>query len=452
MAGLFSREPPSANEQSNFAVCGSEAPRSATDILTFQREQGGLLRTCSRRDMRAPFVLLVPSAALSLQMWRPVLHTRRATLGRTLSAITGRGEGRGGLFGDVTQTIGNTPVVRISEKLAPPGVELYAKCEYFNPLSSVKDRLALAIIEDAEAKGVLKPGDTVVEATSGNTGIAVAMICAQRGYDCVICMAEQFSVERRRLMRMLGAKVIVTPKAGKGTGMVRKAEELCEKHGWFLCHQFETEANWKFHEVTTGPEIINDFKETKLTHWVTGYGTGGTFHGAGKAIKAALPDVKIVLAEPEAAGLLASGIKTERMPDGSPASSHPAFAAHPIQGWTPDFIPKVLEDAPMEQLMDELMPIPGDKAIETARLLAAKEGLLTGISGGGTMWAALETANKAPKGSVILAMLPDTGERYLSTPLFSTIEADMDDAELEIAKSTPSYQLIPGEEPVLQAA
>lgn len=385
-------------------------------------------------------------------MFRPVVRNTAPKLVRGLSATAGRGAGRGGVYEDVTSTIGNTPCVKISPKLAPEGVEVYAKCEYFNPLSSVKDRLALAIIEDAEKRGVLKPGDTVVEATSGNTGIAVAMVCAQRGYDCVICMAEQFSVERRRLMRMLGAKVIVTPKAGKASGMVRKAEELCEEHGWFLCHQFETEANWKFHEVTTGPEIVNDFKDKKLTHWVTGYGTGGTFHGAGKALKESDENIKIVLAEPEAAALLASGIKTERKDDGSPASSHPAFGAHPIQGWTPDFIPKVLEDAPMDKLMDELISIPGDKAIETAKLLAAKEGLLTGISGGGTMWAALEVAKEAPKGSVILAMLPDTGERYLSTPLFATVDAEMDEAELEIAQSTPSFQLVPGKEPVLQVA
>ena len=371
----------------------------------------------------------------------------------SLGAVGSRGAGRGGVYEDLTGMVGNTPVVKISDKLAPEGVEVYAKCEYFNPLSSVKDRLAVAIIEEAEASGALKPGMTVVEATSGNTGIAVAMVCAQRGYDCVICMAEPFSVERRRLMRMLGAKVIVTPKAGKGTGMVRKAEELCAKHGWFLCHQFENEANWKFHEATTGPEIVNDFAAAgkTLTHWVTGYGTGGTFHGAGKALKESLPDVKIVLAEPEAAGLLASGTPTPRNADGSPAESHPAFAAHPIQGWTPDFIPKVLDDAPMDALMDELFPIPGDAAVSTAKALAAKEGLLTGISGGGTMYAALETAKNAPKGSVILAMLPDTGERYLSTPLFADIPADMNDDELSIAKSTPSFQLIPGEEPVLAA-
>ena len=302
--------------------------------------------------------------------------------------------GRGQLYEDITKTIGNTPVVKISDKMCPPDVELYVKCEYFNPLSSVKDRLALAIIQDAEARGDLKPGDTVVEATSGNTGIAVAMVCAQRGYNCVICMAEPFSVERRKLMRMLGAKVIVTPKAGKGTGMVRKAEELCAKHGWFLCHQFENEANWKFHQETTGPEVLADFDGKRLDYWVTGYGTGGTFHGAGKAIKAKRPDVKIVLAEPEDAGLLASGIPTERNADGSHKESHPAFKPHPIQGWTPDFIPKVLEDAPMPELMEELVPIPGAEAIKTSKMLAAKEGLLTGISGGGTMWAALETAKK----------------------------------------------------------
>merc|ERR1719207_174140 len=289
--------------------------------------------------------------------------------GRALHATAARGAGSGGLFEDATALVGNTPVVKISDKLAPPGVEVYAKCEYFNPLASVKDRLAVAIIEDAEKRGELKPGMTVVEATSGNTGIAVAMVCAQRGYDCVICMAEPFSVERRRLMRMLGAKVIVTPKAGKGTGMVRKAEELCAKNGWFLCHQFENEANWKFHEKTTGPEILADFDGKRLDYWVTGYGTGGTFHGAGKAIKAARPDVKIVLAEPADAGLLASGVPTERNADGSPAVSHPAFKPHPIQGWTPDFIPKVLEDAPMPDLMDELVPIPAASAIATAKAL-----------------------------------------------------------------------------------
>jgi len=366
------------------------------------------------------------------------LHSRRAA-----TRSKARGDGYGELLADITETIGNTPVVKISDKLAPKGRTIYAKCEFFNPLSSVKDRLALAIIEDAEKKGTLKKGDTVVEATSGNTGIAVAMLCAQRGYKCVITMAEPFSIERRKIMRMLGAKVIVTPKKDKGTGMVRKAEELCKEHGWFLCHQFENEANWQFHEKTTGPEIVNDFKGKKLDYWVTGYGTGGTFHGAGKYLKEQLPDVKIVLAEPAAAGLLASGVPTERNPDGSPAGSHPAFSPHPIQGWTPDFIPKVLEDGMGLELMDEFLPIPGDAGIETSQLLAKKEGILTGISGGATMWAAIETAKAAPEGSVILAMLPDTGERYLSTPLYASISADMNEEELEITKSTPGYQLLP---------
>jgi cysteine synthase len=246
-------------------------------------------------------------------------------------------------------------------------------------------------------------------------------------------------------MRMLGAKVIVTPKAGKGTGMVEKAAELAEKHGWFLCHQFETDANWKFHEETTGPEICNDLKsiESKMDYWVTGYGTGGTFHGAGKYIKKNSPDTKIVLAEPGAANLLDSGIATERNDDGSPKGSHPAFKSHPIQGWTPDFIPLVLEKGMDLKLMDEYVAIPDGAAVETSQALAKNEGILTGISGGATMWAAIETAKKAPEGSVIVCMLPDTGERYLSTPLFSSIDADMNEEELEIAKSTPSHILLP---------
>ena len=254
--------------------------------------------------------------------------------GRNKNKAKARGDGYGPPLDNISEAVGNTPMVKISDRLCPAGRTIYAKCEYFNPLSSVKDRLALSIIESAEKDGTLKPGDTVIEATSGNTGIAVAMMCAQRGYDCVITMAEPFSVERRKLMRMLGAKVIVTPKAGKGTGMVEKAAELAEKHGWFLCHQFETDANWKFHEATTGPEICNDLRAIKsnFDYWVTGYGTGGTFHGAGKYIKSKSPDTKIILAEPGAAALLKSGTPTERNADGSPAGSHPAFAAHPIQG------------------------------------------------------------------------------------------------------------------------
>mmetsp|Transcript_2590 Transcript_2590/g.3975 ORF Transcript_2590/g.3975 Transcript_2590/m.3975 type:complete len:391 (-) Transcript_2590:125-1297(-) len=352
-----------------------------------------------------------------------------------------RGEGYGAPVDNISETVGNTPMVKINDRLCPEGRTIYAKCEFFNPLSSVKDRLALSIIETAEKEGKLKPGDTVIEATSGNTGIAVAMMAAQRGYNCVITMAEPFSVERRKLMRMLGAKVIVTPKAGKGFGMVEKASELAEANGWFLCHQFETDANWKIHEQTTGPEICNDLKDQKFDYWVTGYGTGGTFHGAGKYIKENSPDTKIVLAEPGAADLIDSGISTERKEDGSPCGTHPAFSPHPIQGWTPDFIPLVLEKGMKLDLMDEYVAIPDGAAVETSQALAKTQGILTGISGGATMWAAIETAKKAPEGSVIVAMLPDTGERYLSTPLFASIEADMNEEEIAISKSTPSWIL-----------
>ena len=271
------------------------------------------------------------------------------------------------------------------------------------------------------------------------------MMCAQRGYKCVIVMAEVFSVERRKLMRMLGAKVIITPKSGKGFGMVEKAKELSEKHGWFLCHQFETQANWKFHEATTGPEILNDLSKVdqKLDYWVTGYGTGGTFHGAAKYIKSKSPDTKIVLAEPAVAAVVKSGVPTERNDDGTPKASHPAFTGHPIQGWTPDFVPLNLEQGLNLKLMDDYVAIPNTAGIETSQKLACTEGILTGISGGATVWAALETAKKAPQGSVIVCMMPDTGERYLSTPLFASIGADMNEEELEIARSTPRFILEP---------
>jgi len=372
----------------------------------------------------------------------------RKVLGLTKTNAKARGEGYGAPLADISEMVGNTPMIQLSDELTGcPGVTIYAKAEFANPLSSVKDRLALSIIETAEADGSLKPGQTVIEATSGNTGIAVAMMCAQRGYPCVIIMAEPFSVERRKLMRMLGAKVIVTPKAGKGTGMVAKASELADKHGWFLCHQFETDANWKIHEATTGPEILNDLKciDSKLDYWVTGYGTGGTFHGTGKYLKANSPATKIVLAEPGAAALVDSGIATERNDDGSPVATHPAFAAHPVQGWTPDFIPLVLEQglALKEKLMDDYVAIPDGAAVQVAQDLASKEGILTGISGGATVYAAIETAKKAQKGDVIVCMLPDTGERYLSTPLFASIAADMNEEELEIARSTPSFILEP---------
>jgi len=388
-----------------------------------------LLGAAALADTVSAFV--APSSSISSSKTEPI----------TKLQAKARGEGYGPPLDNISEAVGNTPLVKISDRIAPAGRTIYAKCEYFNPLSSVKDRLALSIIEAAEKDGSLKPGQTVVEATSGNTGIAVAMMCAQRGYPCVITMAEPFSVERRKLMRMLGAKVIVTPKAGKGTGMVEKAKELSEKHGWFLCHQFETEANWKFHYETTGPEIYNDLGG-KFDYWVTGYGTGGTFHGAGKYIKEKT-DAKIILAEPGAANLVGSGIATERNADGSPAGSHPAFAAHPIQGWTPDFIPLVLEQGLDQTLQDEMVEIPDGAAVGMSQSLARNEGILTGISGGATMWAAVETAKKAPEGSVLVAMLPDTGERYLSTPLFASIEADMNEEELEIARSTPNFILEP---------
>jgi len=350
-----------------------------------------------------------------------------------------RGEGFGYIANNITELVGNTPMVKISDKICPPGRTIYAKCEYFNPLSSVKDRLAVAIVEDLEKQGKLKPGDTLVEATSGNTGIAIAMVAAQRGYKCVITMAESFSIERRKVMRMLGAKVIVTPKGLMAKGMVDKAIELCEKNpSWHLCHQFESEANWKFHELTTGPEIVNDLKGQDFTHWVTGTGTGGTYHGAGKYIKEHSPHTKIIMVEPEGAALVASGISTPYNEDGTPSEDHPAWNPHPIQGWTPNFIPKVLEDGLPLDLHDEIVICPGSEGIKMAQALARNEGIFTGVSGGATVWGSVQVAKDAPEGSVIVTMIPDTAERYLSTPLFENISADMDEEEMAIAKSTPS--------------
>lgn len=342
--------------------------------------------------------------------------------------------------GGILETIGNTPVVKINN-VAPKNVNMFVKCEYFNPLSSVKDRLALGIIEDAEKSGALKPGQTVVEATSGNTGIAMAMVCAQKGYPCVITMAEPFSVERRKVMRMLGAKVVITPAAEKGTGMVKKAKELAAAHGYFLARQFENDANPAKHASTTGPEIVDDFKDIGLDYWVTGYGTGGTLQGAGKAIKAAMPATKIVISEPANAAILTSGAPQPREDDGSSAGTHEAWSPHPIQGWTPDFIPKVTEDAVGMNLIDEIKLVTGPDAIAASHTLASGEGIFTGISGGATFATALAVAADAPDGSNILCMIPDTAERYLSTPLFENIAADMNDAELALSESTPGYQL-----------
>jgi cysteine synthase A len=308
-------------------------------------------------------------------------------------------------------TIGRTPVVRI-QRLAPLRVEMYVKCEAFNPLSSVKDRLAIAIIDDAERRGTLKPGQTVVEATSGNTGIALAMVCAVRGHPFVAVMSDSFSIERRKLMRILGARLVLTPAAERGTGMVRKAEELAERHGWFLARQFENPANPEYHRNTTGPEILRDFAGMRLDWWVTGYGTGGTLTGAGEMLKAARPDLRIVVTEPAGAALL----------------SGREWQPHKIQGWTPDFIPQVLN----RDLADEIVTVTDEEARDAARELARQEGILCGISSGGTFAAALKVAGRADAGAVILAMLPDTGERYLSTFLFEGI-VEGSDVEEELA-------------------
>ena len=348
--------------------------------------------------------------------------------------------GRGRLFDSIVDTVGDTPCIRINN-LAPEGVEIYVKAEFFNPAASVKDRLALNIIEAAERDGTLMPGQTVVEATSGNTGIGLAMVCAQKGYPLVVTMADSFSIERRKLMRMLGAKVVLTPRAEKGIGMYKKAVELCEKHGWFLAHQFETEANAAIHEATTGREIIGDFEGKRLDYFVSGYGTGGTVAGVGRVLRKERPDTKIILSEPANAQLLGSGTAQERTEDGAPASSHPAFEPHPIQGWTPDFIPLVLQEAVDNKYYDELIPVAGPVGVEWARKLARKEGILTGISGGSTFAISMDIAKKAEPGSVILCMLPDTGERYMTTPLFESIQEDMDDEETALSKSTPNYQM-----------
>jgi cysteine synthase A len=342
-------------------------------------------------------------------------------------------------YGNILETIGNTPVVRIN-RLAPPGVNLFAKIEAFNPLGSVKDRLALGVIEAAEQAGQLKPGQTVIEATSGNTGIGLAMVCAQKGYPLVVTMAEQFSVERRKLMRFLGAKVVLTPAAGRATAMVTKAVELARTRGWFLTRQFENEANADIHSRTTAREIIADFKDEKLDYWVTGYGTGGTLKGVSRVLAKEMPDTRIVVCEPEEAPLLGSGVEQARNPDGSPAAPHPAFKPHPMQGWTPDFIPKLTADAVAMKVIDRIITIPGAEALRYAGELARSEGIFVGISAGATFAGALRVCADAPKGANILCMLPDTGERYLSTPLFANVPAEMTPEELEISRSTPSAQ------------
>jgi len=343
-------------------------------------------------------------------------------------------------YASILETIGHTPVVRIN-RLAPPGVNLYVKVEAFNPLGSVKDRLAIGVIEAAEKSGALKPGQTVLEATSGNTGIGLAMVCAAKGYPLVLIMAEPFSVERRKLMRFLGAKVVITPAAERAVGMITKMEELAAKHGWFMTRQFENEANPDYHSRTTAREIIEDFAGDKLDYWVTGYGTGGTLKGVARVLRKESPKTKIVVCEPEEAPLLGSKVEQKRKADGTPAAPHPSFKPHPMQGWTPDFIPKLTGDAVDMKMIDRLLQIPGPEAIRCSKDLAAKEGIFVGITSGGTFAAALRVAKEAEKGANILCMLPDTGERYLSTPLFADVPADMTQEELAISRSTPSAQL-----------
>jgi len=339
-------------------------------------------------------------------------------------------------YNNILETIGRTPVVRIN-KLAPAHVNLWVKVEAFNPLGSVKDRLALGVIEAAEASGALKPGQTVVEATSGNTGIGLAMVCAQKGYPLVVTMAESFSVERRKLMRFLGAKVVVTPAALGGTGMVQKTQELAAKHGWFFTRQFENEANPDMHSRTTAREILDDFSGDPLDFWVTGYGTGGTLKGVSRVLAKESPKTKIIVCEPETAQLLGSKAAQSRNPDGSPSAGHSAWAPHPMQGWTPNFIPKLTEDAVDMSVIDRILPIAGPEAIRCSQELAKQEGIFVGITSGATFAGALRVAADAPKGTNILCMLPDTGERYLSTPLFENISVDMTDEEQAIFKSTP---------------
>ena len=342
-----------------------------------------------------------------------------------------------GRYSNILETIGNTPVVRVN-RLAPVGVNLYVKIEAFNPLGSVKDRLAIGVIEAAEQSGALKPGQTVLEATSGNTGIGLAMVCASKGYPLVLIMAESFSIERRKLMRFLGAKVVITPAAERAVGMITKMEELAAAHGWFMTRQFENEANPDYHSRTTAREIIDDFAGERLDYWVTGYGTGGTLKGVARVLRKERPETKIVVCEPEDAPLLGSGIEQARKPDGTPAAPHPSFKPHPMQGWTPDFIPKLTGDAVDMKLIDRILPIAGPEAIRCSKDLAVKEGMFVGISSGATFAGALKVAAQAQKGATILCMLPDTAERYLSTPLFADVPADMNEEELEISRSTPS--------------
>ncbi len=340
-------------------------------------------------------------------------------------------------YNSILDTIGNTPAVRINN-LGPKHVNIYVKVESFNPMGSVKDRLALGVIEDAEARGELKPGQTVIEATSGNTGIGLAMVCAQKGYPLVVIMAENFSLERRRMMRFLGAKVVLTPASEMGSGMVRKVDELAAARGWWRSRQFENPANADIHARTTAVEILADFDDISLDYWVSGFGTGGTINGVSRVLKEKSPQTKIIVCEPDNSQTLGSGIPQPRNADGSHSQSHPNFRPHLMQGWSPDFIPKLAEQVTDANHIDAFLPIDGNFALQCSRDLAQKEGIFVGTSSGATFAGALKLAETAPEGSNILCMLPDTGERYLSTPLFDDIATDMNEEELAISCSTPA--------------
>jgi cysteine synthase A len=342
-------------------------------------------------------------------------------------------------YENILETIGRTPLVRL-HKLAPPGVNVYVKIESFNPMGSVKDRMALAVIERAERSGDLQPGQTVIEATSGNTGIGLAMVCAQRGYPLVIVMAENFSIERRKMLRFLGARVVLTPASEKGTGMLNKAVELARAHGYYLCRQFENEANADIHTRSTAQELLADFQDEPLDYFVSGFGTGGTLLGVARGLKAAGKGTRIIAAEPDNSPVLGSGIAQPRGADGQPSSSHPKFRPHLMQGWSPDFVSHLTESAVGEGLVDEIVPVAGDEAIRLSRALARQEGIFAGTSSGATLAAALAVARRAPAGSNIVCMLPDTGERYMSTPLFEGIAEEMDEAEIVLSRSTPGYR------------
>jgi cysteine synthase A len=342
-------------------------------------------------------------------------------------------------YDSILQTIGRTPVIRVA-RIAPDPAQLFVKLEARNPMGSVKDRPALSMIEAAERDGRLRPGQTVIEASSGNTGISLAMICARKGYPLVIVMAENFSVERRRLMRFLGAQVVLTPAALKGSGMRAKARELALTHGWFLPDQFSNEANAEAHLRSTGPEILADFSDRPLDYLVLGCGTGGTLKGVATFLRRASPRTRIVVCEPDNAPMLSSGLPQARDADGEPLGSHPTFRPHVMQGWSPDFLPLLTQSALQAQYADEILAVGGIETFECARRLAREEGIFTGITGGATLAGALQLLKRIPSGASVLAMLPDTGERYLSTPLFESVSADMNEQELGIAASSPGYR------------